>query len=91
MWLTSCASSRDVPAELGHLYHVKAQVLGRASHSNHSWQVPEEEGDKEISRSTDLSLGTRWCVYIAAASVAVLAAPLQFSHRNMDVKIDLRA
>lgn len=91
MWLTSCTSSRDVPAELGCLYRVKAQALGRASRSNHSWQVPEEESDKEISGSPDLSLGTWWCVYIAAASVAILAAPLQLSHRNTDVKIDLRA
>lgn len=54
--------------------------------------MPEEEGDKKISRSADLSLGTRWCIYVAAAPVALLpAAPLQFSHRNTDVKIDLRA
>lgn len=92
MWLTSCTSSRDVHAELGCLYRVKAQAFGRASRSNHSWQVPEEEeGDKEISGSPDLSLGIWWCVYIAAASVAVLAAQLQLSHRNTDVKIDLRA
>lgn len=48
MAFTSCTSSGDVPAEPGHLYRVKAQVLGRASHSHHSWQVPEEEGDKDL-------------------------------------------
>ena len=54
-------------------------------------QEPQEGGDKEVSGSADLSSGTPWCVYMAAASVAVLAAPLQFSPRNMDVKIDLGA
>lgn len=73
MWLVSCTFG-DVPAELGHLHPVTAQVLGRASRSNHSWQVPEEGGDKEISRSTDSSLGTCECVSIAAAPVDVLAA-----------------
>lgn len=35
-WPTSCPSSGDVPAGLGHLYRGKAQVLGRASHRHHS-------------------------------------------------------
>lgn len=86
MWLPSCSSSRNVSAELGHLHPGEVQVLGRASHSNHSWQGPEL---LLFLSSAGLSLSTRWCIYAAAASGAVAASPLQFSHRNTDVKMNL--
>lgn len=70
-------------------HHVRVQVLGRASHSNQSWQAPEEEGAKEISRSAELFGHS--VVHLHCCSSCGCSGSPTAAHRNMDVKIDPRA